>query len=301
MENRIKFALFLKSWSFDGGDKAYLKANAEKALTTEFEEEMHDNIYCPECCAPLFRSPRDKDYSDNGRAAYFAHKRSIKTDCGLRTKKAEGKKYLNEEEAKKAIQDEELVIVEGFIQDKPIVPNKKAKEYDQTEVEELDGPVTSVPIGRHRGETFNLPSKFKTVKGIVKNFDENLHRYFFFPNSQHAVQLQDYIRSIKTITGPDNKPKLYYGKIVRSFNAGKTPKNIRMTKLSYNTKEFNDFYFKLQDEKQREKGIDDNSQDRIVLMYGKVTENGSGLCIEHVGWGEFALLPKKYEHLLERA
>ncbi|WP_282249031.1 hypothetical protein [Vibrio campbellii] len=180
MENRIKFALFLKGWSFDGGDKAYLKANAEKALTTEFEEEMHDNIYCPECCAPLFRSPRDKDYSDNGRAAYFAHKRSIKTDCGLRTKKAEGKKYLNEEEAKKAIQDEELVVVEGFIQDKPIAPNKKAKEYDQTEVEELDGPVTSVPIGRHRGETFNLPSKFKTVKGIVKNFDENLHRYFFF-------------------------------------------------------------------------------------------------------------------------
>lgn len=40
MENRIKFALFLKGWSFDGGDKAYLRANAEKALTTEFEEEM---------------------------------------------------------------------------------------------------------------------------------------------------------------------------------------------------------------------------------------------------------------------
>ncbi|EOS9876880.1 hypothetical protein ACNKTV_004700 [Vibrio parahaemolyticus] len=60
MENRIKFALFLKGWSFDGGDKAYLKANAEKALTTEFEEEMHDNIYCPECCAPLFRSPEIK-------------------------------------------------------------------------------------------------------------------------------------------------------------------------------------------------------------------------------------------------
>ncbi|WP_282249032.1 hypothetical protein [Vibrio campbellii] len=72
-----------------------------------------------------------------------------------------------------------------------------------------------------------------------------------------------------------------------------------MTKLSYNTKEFNDFYFKLQDEKQREKGIDDDSKDRIVLMYGKVTENGSGLCIEHVGWGEFALLPRKYELLLE--
>ncbi|MGI2094228.1 hypothetical protein ACRN96_16765 [Shewanella oncorhynchi] len=300
MENRIKFALFLKGWLFDGGNKAYLKAYAEKALITEFEEEMHDNIYCPECCAPLFRSPKDKDYSDNGRAAYFAHKRGIKTDCGLRTKKGEGKKYLNEEEAKKAIQDEELVIVEGFIKDKPMVPDKKEKVYDQTEIEELDGPITLVPIGRHKGETFKLPSKFKTVKGIVTKFDENLHRYFFLPNNKHAIQLQDYIRSIKTITGPDNKPKLYYGKIVKSFNAGKTPKNIRMTKLSYNTKEFNDFYFKLQDEQQREKGIDDNSKDRIVLMYGKVTVNGSGLCIEHVGWGEFAILPKKYEHLLDR-
>lgn len=301
MDNRIKFALFLKGWNFEAGDKTLLKTRAEKALVTEFEDKMHNNIYCPECCAPLFRSPKEKDYSDSGKAAYFAHKPSIKTDCGLRTKRAEGKKYLNEEEAKKAIQDQELVIVEGLIKDKPIAPNSNAKEYNQTEIEELEGPVTSVPIGRHRGEEFKLPSKFKTVKGIVKNFDENLHRYFFLPNSRYAIQLQDYIRSIKTITGPDDKAKLYYGTIVNSFNAGKTPKNIRMTKLSYKTNEFNDFYFKLQDEKQREKGIDDNAEDRIVLIYGKVTENGSGLCIEHVGWGEFALLPKKYEQLLVRA
>lgn len=300
MENRIKYALYLKDWSFEHDDQAYLKANAVKALVTEFEDEMHGNIFCPECGAPLFRSPRDKDYSDNGRAAYFAHSRGFKTNCGLRTKKAEGKKYLNEEEAKKAIQDEELVVVEGFIKEKPVAPSKEAKEYNQTEVEELEGPVTEIPIGRHRGDTFKLPSKFKTVKGIVRNFDENLHRYFYFPNSRHAIQLQDYIRDIKTVTKPDNKPKLYFGTIVRSFNAGNTPKNIRMTRLKFKTREFSDFYFKLQDAKQHEKGIDDHSEGRILLMYGKITESGSGLSIEHAGWGEFALLPQKYEHLLKR-
>ncbi|PTP28164.1 hypothetical protein [Vibrio splendidus] len=299
MENRIKYTLYLKGWNYEKDSKSFLKAQAEKALVTEFEVDMHNNIYCPECCAPLFRSPRDKDYSDDGRAAYFAHKRSVKTICGLRTKKAEGKKYLNEEEAQKAIQDEELVIVEGFIKDKPIAPDKHPKEYDQTEVEELDGPETLVPIGRHSGEVFKLPSKFKTVKGIVKNFDENLIRYFYFPNSKHAVQLQDYVRSITSIKGPDDKPKLYFGTIVSSFNAGKKTSNIRMTKLKYNTKEYNDFFFKVQDKKQQEKGINDDSKGRVILMYGKVTISGSGLCIEGAGWGEFALLPKKYEGLLK--
>lgn len=299
MENRIKFALYLKDWCFKHDDKTYLKANAVKVLVTELGDEMHGNIFCSECSAPLFRSPKNKDYSENGRAAYFAHSRGSKTDCGLRTKKAEGKKYLNEEEAKKAIQDEELVVVEGFIKNKPITPNKTAQEYNQTEVEEVDGPIADIPIGRHRGDSFKLPSKFKTIKGIVRNFDENLHRYFYFPNSRYAVQLQDYIKNIKTVTKPDNKPKLYYGTIVRSFNAGKTPKNIRMTKLKFSTRDFSDFYFKLQDKEQREKGIDDNSEGRILLMYGKVTENGSGLAIENVGWGEFALLPQKYEQHLK--
>ncbi|VAW56386.1 hypothetical protein MNBD_GAMMA07-2730, partial [hydrothermal vent metagenome] len=48
----------------------------------------------------------------------------------------------------------------------------------------------------------------------------------------------------------------------------------------------------------QEKGINDDSKGRIVIIYGKVTVSGIGLCIENIGWGEFALLPEKYNHFL---
>ncbi|THG87145.1 hypothetical protein E5198_00990 [Pseudomonas sp. A-1] len=259
---------------------------------------MKGSIFCPECFANLFRSPEEKEFSSNGRVAYFAHSRVIKTDCGLRTKRAEGKKYLTEEDAKRAILNEELVIVEGFIKERPISPNKTPAEYDASQVEEIDGPVANVPIGRHKGEAFKLPSKFKTIRGICNKFDENITRYFYMPNGQHAIQLQDLLKNIESVTEEDEVPRIYYGKIIRSANAGKTPQNIRMTKLQYTSQDYADFYFKLADEKQREKGIDDNSAGRVVVMYGKITKSGAGLCIEKVEWGEFALLPRKYECLL---
>lgn len=298
MDNRIKFALYLKDWFFQGGDKAQLKKNSEKVLIDEYAPQMKGFIFCPECSANLFRSPEDKDFSSNGRAAYFAHSRGTKTDCGLRTKRAEGKKYLTEEDARRAIQNEELVIVEGFIKDKPIAPNKTPAEYDASQVEEIDGPTADVPIGRHKGEAFKLPSKFKTIRGICNKFDENINRYFYMPNGQHAIQLQDLLKNIEAVTEEDEIPRIYYGRIIQSVNPGKTPKNIRMTKLKYKKSDYADFYLKLTDEKQQEKGIDDNSAGRVVLMYGKITTSGAGLCIENIGWGEFALLPQKYERLL---
>lgn len=298
MDNRIKNAFHLNGWTFQDGDKAQLRNNAERVLINDYEAQMKGHIFCPECTANIFRSPEKKNFAANGRCAYFAHSRGIDTDCGLRTKRAEGKKYLTEEEAKKALQDGELVIIEDFIKDKPISPNKIAAEYDASAIEELDGPIANVPIGRHRGESFNLPSKFKTIRGICNRFDENINRYFFMPKGQYAIQLQDLLKNIEAVTGEDKTPRIYYGKIIQSRNAGKTPRNIRMTKIKYSHPAFADFYLKLPDENQQEKGIGDNSVSRIVLMYGKITTNGAGLCIENLGWGEFALLPQSYESLL---
>jgi hypothetical protein len=59
-----------------------------------------------------------------------------------------------------------------------------------------------------------------------------------------------------------------------------------------------DFYLKDIDGAQAEKGISDNSIGRVVLMWGAITENGIGLCIARPGWGEYALLPAKYNQLL---
>ena len=55
--NKIKFALYLKVWDFQDGDKNYLRKTAQKIPATEYIPEMKGHLFCPECTAPLFRSP----------------------------------------------------------------------------------------------------------------------------------------------------------------------------------------------------------------------------------------------------
>ena len=62
---------------------------------------------------------------------------------------------------------------------------------------------------------------------------------------------------------------------------------------------YKDFCLKTSNEQNKEHGIGPDSIGRIVIAYGKITENGAGLCLEKLGWGEFALLPSKYEHLID--
>ncbi|RSC95523.1 hypothetical protein [Pandoraea apista] len=71
-----------------------------------------------------------------------------------------------------------------------------------------------------------------------------------------------------------------------------------MTKLRYPRGKWIDFNIKIQAAKQEEKGINDNSAGRIVLFWGKITESGIGLAVKGLGWGEFSLLPEKYNKLL---
>lgn len=118
------------------------------------------------------------------------------------------------------------------------------------------------------------------------------------PNSKIAVQLIDLLTDIQTVTEESNTPKIYYGIIQSSNNAGNSKQNIRMTRLKYRTATYPDFYIKATDELQSEKGIDDQAKDRVVLFYGVITMNGIGLCVENIGWGEFALLPVQYNNIL---
>ncbi|MDP2636497.1 MULTISPECIES: hypothetical protein [unclassified Pseudoalteromonas] len=298
MDNTIKHALFLTGWAFDTGNKNLLKGNAQRVLVSEYSKEMEGNIFCPECSANLYRSPKDKEFSDNGKA-FFAHSRGIETDCGLRSKKPKGKKYDTEEEAWKAIQDEELVIISSFIKDEPLAPAINPRPFNAEHIEDIDGPPANVPIVRHRGEDFTLPSKFKSVRGLVRSFNDNFYRYFHLPGKNHAIKLKDLLVNVETIVEPDDQPKLYYGRIKQSYLAGPNDTNIRMTELKFSkTAEYKDFYFKASGTRQGQKGITNDSNDRVIIIYGKVTESGIGLSIENVGWGEFALLPQKYENYI---
>ena len=261
---------------------------------------MKENIFCPECTAPLFRSLSERDYDKSGRPAYFGHSRRYLTECSLRVKHTEGKRYINEKEAKRAIANEELSIVHGFLRERPISPDVVCKEYSGEIIEDIDGPITNQPIGRHRGETFKLPSKITTLKGLCRNFDANYYKYFIFPGYKYVKRLCDILHSVTTVISQTNSPELYYGIIEASANMGKSSKNIRMTELKYQSNsDCKDLYLKITDEASKEHGIDDTSKGRIVLMFGYISKNGIGLCLDDLRWGgELALLPEKYNYLL---
>lgn len=149
--NKIKFALYLEGWGFLNGNKSHLRKIAQKIAPLEFLPEMKGHLYCPECTAPLFRSPEEKAYATNGRRAFYAHARGVITDCSLRVKQTEGKRYENEEEARKAIEDGELVVVQSFMRDKPVPPQVDGPlVYDKEPNEDKDGSLTLAAIGRHK-------------------------------------------------------------------------------------------------------------------------------------------------------
>lgn len=297
---RIKFSYQLDSWSYESGERAYLTANAKKIIPSEYKSEMDGTLFCPVCFTNLNRVPKEKDHFTNGRQAYFSHVRKYQDiACDLKSIKPEGKRYTNWEEAKKAIDDENLVIISSFLKDKPEVKEDQPVIYDETPVEDIEGPVTEVAIGRHNGEAFLLPSRIKTIAGLCRNFDDNLYKYFHLPGKNNAVKLNDLLRDVKSISEEDDIPKFYYGRIISTNHLGqhKRPTNIRMTFL--HTDVIGDFCLKSPDKDQKSHGITDDSVGRILIVYGTIQANGSGLCFQGLGWGEFSLLPEKYNHLLD--
>jgi hypothetical protein len=257
---RIKFAYKLEGWSYETGSQFELRRAGGKILPSEYTQDMEGKIFCPACFTNLTRNPKEADYFSNGRSAHFAHLRTYKhVKCDLRVKRSEGKKFDTYEEAQKAIDDENLVIIYGFLQEKPQGQQDPAGVYDETPIEDINGPVSEVPIARHSGESFSLPSKITTVAGICRNFDENL---YYTPVKYPAAH------------------------------------NMRMTELA-GAPSVRDFYLKEEHGISSSKGINDKTRERYVLMWGEIGENGIGLCIEGLNWGEFALLPAQYNHLLD--
>lgn len=104
---------------------------------------------------------------------------------------------------------------------------------------------------------------------------------------------------IASVTQPDDFPRLYFGSITSTNNAGINPKptNTRMTWLQHHS-DVKDLCLKDVDSIQRDKGIEDQAKGRTIIIWGKVTESGIGLCINRPGWGAYALLPEKYKAFL---
>lgn len=298
--NRIKFAYYLPGWVYGVGDKTVLRASAQSILTSEYQNEMKGSIFCPECCVGLFRSPAEGDNDSNGRAAFFAHSRKHKPPCGLRVKKRDGLRFTDEEEAKQAVDDQLLVVVKGFMKHKPVAPELPGEAYVGPVVEDIDGELADFPIRRHNGSQIKLPSRITTVRGLCINFNKNYHKYYYLPEAQYPQLLSDALVDVSRVMKVNEKPKLYYGRIKRIRLMGDgIPTNIQMTRLEYdNESDYQDFTLKMTIRDSAEHKITEAAIGRVLMMYGAVSRNGTGLAISDLGWGEFALLPAKYESVL---
>jgi hypothetical protein len=198
---RIPFAFFKEGWEYGRSDVQSLVNNAQKVQPLEYDKSMKGWLFCPHCHTNLSRVPEDKDYFSNGREAYFSHMKVYRdvVSCVLRANKPDGKKYDTYEDVKKAIENEELVIIKEFMDVKPeINQDNNSLEYNETIVENYNGPKANQPAGRHTGEEYLLPSQQTSIASIVKNFDKNLYKYYRFPEKKHEYRLVDCKRSISS-------------------------------------------------------------------------------------------------------
>ncbi|WP_313139655.1 hypothetical protein [Stenotrophomonas sp.] len=297
---RIKFAYHDANWEFDTGDPDALRTPTKIVVAADVTDEMENHLFCPECCTNLTKSPKNRQRFKNGRVACFVHWPSYRhVKCGLRSTKPDGMNFATEEAATQALDRGDLVLVHQFMTQQ-LHPPETSGTYNQTPVEDIDGPQANFPIARHRGQTVRLPTRISSVQTLCRRLDENLYRHYQLPGNSNPQQLHDLLTPVSGITGEDDRPKLYYGKIMSSsvMSANPQPHHLRMTKLECGS-QIVDFYLKQNNASQESKGIGTDKVGRYVLFWSGITANGIGYCAEQLGWGEFALVPDLYTRLLD--
>ncbi|WP_445657911.1 hypothetical protein [Achromobacter sp. NCFB-sbj8-Ac1-l] len=296
--HRIPYALFLTGWVYGAHSEEKLEAEGDQIEPAEYREEMENALFCPKCKTPLIRAPKKADLFSNSRTAHFRHKPAFKKiPCDLRSSRGPGLNYSSEEELRRAVQNSELAIINGW-RDAPPESTLNERDvdaiFDLTQIVDIDGPSTEVPLGRHTGEKFFLPSKLTTVLALCRNFDKNLSRAFFFPDSQYVMRLTDKLFDISRLA--ENIPKepyLYFGR-VSSFS--RLDRRNKITLASDDGVQVRLYTWPTNDEK---KHLDQRAVGRVLVFFGNVyEENGGTPAYKLNKWGAYSLLPEKYEHCL---
>ena len=298
-QHRIAFAYFLEDWTFQRDSKDYLELNGEKITPEEYRPEMKNAVFCPECSTPLSRTPEEAEIFSNERTAHFRHRGKYKEIyCSLRVSRASGLQYQSEEEVRKAVQNQNLVLIGGWAAEPPDIQDSgdlEDLEFRQTQIEDTDGPVTEVPLGRHTGKKVLLPTKVSSVLSICRNFDKNIHRAFYFPDSQYALHLSSVLYDVKRLE--ENKlpgrANLFFGKIVKY-------RKLSARHVIYlETENFSELKVYTWPRFDERKKIDSKSLGRVLLFYGTVSDTAEGVprC-KTESWGQYSLLPPQYEKFL---
>ena len=298
---KIPYAMYSDNWSYDAENTAELSSNSSQVTPSEYDNEsMRKKIFCPRCFTPLTRAPLEGLVSTNGISAFFKHLPSYNhIRCLYRAKRGEGLYYDNEEDALAAIENENLVIVHNFKTEEPDFNEENLDDGLENYENEIDA-TSDVTVSRHKNQTYSLPSKITTIRGgICRRFDRNIVKGYFLPNSNQILPLSDLLNDVRNIQEPCENKKLFIGQIKSSKHLGKKPtgENIRMTYLEFSNTNYKDFCIKTPHSLQHLHGIRDESIGRYVIFYGAITENGIGLCVENLGFGELGLLPNIYNNI----
>lgn len=298
-QHRIAFSYFLENWMYSKNSKNALADNGEAITPEEYRPEMKGMIFCPECTTPLSRTPEEDDMLTNSRTAHFKHKKTYRhIYCSLRVSQISGLQYQSEEEARRAIQNKDLVLIGGWAQSPPDIQDSddlKDLEFRQTQIEDPDGPLTEVPLARHTGKRILLPTKISSVLAICRNFEKNIHRAFFFPDSQYPLHLRSALFDVTRLEEGNVPPRgnLYFGKIIRYSKLSK--RNV----IFLNVKNFPELKIYTWPNFDNRKRIDSSSIGRVLMLYGALTEKEEGVprC-KTDSWGQYSLLPLQYEKYL---
>lgn len=300
-KHRIAYAYYSETWEYKKSSPSVLEKQSEVVVPEEFSEEMKGNIFCPLCFTPLTRSPSLTAVSTNSITAHFKH--GSKTtypeslSCGWRSQSAQGLRYDTEEDARRAIESKELAIVSGWMSapptDKDDVDDQG--DYDKTAIEDKNGEPAKVPIARHRGKNFDLPSVISTVMALCRDFPKNLKKGFFFPNAKLPMLLSDQLYSINAIrTELPKQETLFFGKIVSYDRL--TYRNV----ITLSADGIGEVKIYTEPSFDERKKINGGSINRYLLFSAEMyweSQNSIAAC-KVIKWGAYSLLPEKYNRFL---
>lgn len=300
-KHRILYALYSRTWAFNLLDTDSLERNAQEVAPSEFTSEMKSHIYCPLCFTPLSRVPSLVNISSSGITAHFRHKDKEKyprsQTCKWRTEAKPGLYYANEEEVKKAVENEELAIISKFESSPPSTDDDLDDngEFNQHVIEDRDGEKTEVPIGRHTGETCLVMGKFSTIMGLCREFPKNLKKGFFLPDQQIPMLLSDLLHSTRLLDeDSSDNPRLYFGRIIEFQKLNARNAITVQSNDSFPLKLYTKFDF------DRRKHISEASVGRVIIFYKQLFWSYEYKA-KNLEWGEYSLLPQKYETLLPQS
>lgn len=302
---RIAYAYFDPAW--DKATMSIIALNRTEISPLEYLAEMKGSLHCPSCYEPLTRVPSDPAISimADMKEALFRHfpdKDHTAPFCLLRSGIMLGKKYNSEEEALQAVEDEDIIVISGFMQERA---NNNAREDEEggenqveTDFESEDGPPLNVPISRHEGQTFTVPSKVTSVMSLCTNFRRNYYRdiHIALGDEIRHYTLSECLTEAAEIVEENVVPNFYFGEIVR-FNRFEHTSHVflRHPRLAGNV----DFRISASNEDLDARGITAASaQHRILVFFGIIESIGAGYWSQNKKWGEIALLPQKYEDFL---